>query len=471
MRLTEQGIAYTWRQLAQRIGLSFNDNSDTGFESLGISVYYDHPKQANTEQLSIVIIPSSQTTWYNLLNLPPHSLDWLSIENATPAGSQPTFDGLIPVLFWGASYEDGHKPFAERLNDKCIVFYADIIAATFFMLSRWEETVVDVRDEHERFPATASVAYKQGFLDRPIVDEYALILREWVKLILPNWRPKLSQFSIKLSHDIDHVRRFLDLHTVFRSLGRSLLIQFDLRNACQICLDAVSQTIRPDQTPEIRGIEALANLSNRYGFNSAFYFMTAKPGPRENDYDLAVPKMRELALSLESRGFEIGFHPGYDTLNNPSLLFKQKAQLDAIIGKTEYGGRQHYLRFSVPKTWRDWEQAGLIYDSTLGYADHEGFRGGTCHPFQPFDLEQDCQLNLWELPLIVMDGTLKQYRQLTPAQGLEVIMSLARKCKRVRGTFTLLWHNSSIHGDWFFWFVMYQNVLNELTVLKDYDKE
>jgi len=468
MPLTSTAITYTWRQLAQRAGLTGGDPAGNGFESLPIPVHYAHPEQVQLDQPGLIVVPCDEIDWAKLLNLPLDSLDWLPIDKVMPPGVQPPFAGSIPVLFWGKQVDtENKKRFAYEREDGSVIFYADIIAATFFMLSRWEETVVDVRDEHDRFPASASVAYQQNFLDRPVVDEYALVLQAWLHLILPNWQPKLHQFSVKLSHDIDHIRRFLDGPTAFRALGRSLLKQFDLRNAWQICLDTVSQTIKPDQTPEIRGIEALANLSIQYGFDSAFYFMTTKPGPRESDYTLTAPRMRQLVKNLQTRGFEIGFHPGYFTLNNSTLLVNQKTQLDAILGKTKYGGRQHYLRFRVPDTWRHWEQAGLVYDSTLGYADHEGFRCGTCHPFQPFDLEQDHQLELWELPLIVMDGTLKQYRHLTPADGLEVVMRLARKCKQVGGIFTLLWHNSSVYGDWFPWFVVYHNILNQLVVLKN----
>jgi hypothetical protein len=136
--------------------------------------------------------------------------------------------------------------------------------------------------------------------------------------------------------------------------------------------------------------------------------------------------------------------------------------MDTLLGKTNYGGRQHFLRFQVPDTWRHWEQVGLSYDATLGYADHEGFRCGTCHPFRPFDVEQNRELDLWEVPLIVMDGTLHNYRQLTPEQGEARILELAHRCQQVEGTFTLLWHNSSLSGDWLPWSKVYRRVIREL---------
>ena len=98
----------------------------------------------------------------------------------------------------------------------------------------------------------------------------------------------------------------------------------------------------------------------------------------------------------------------------------------------------------------------------MTYADHEGFRWGTGNAFRPFDAEQDRELDLWARPLIVMDGTLRQYRGLAPAQGEARILELARRCKQVEGMFTLLWHNSSLDGEWHPWRTVYRRALEQL---------
>jgi hypothetical protein len=98
----------------------------------------------------------------------------------------------------------------------------------------------------------------------------------------------------------------------------------------------------------------------------------------------------------------------------------------------------------------------------MGYADHEGFRCGTCYPFRPFDIEQNREMKIKEVPLIVMDQTLRRYRKLSPDQAEERIMQLATRCKRVGGTFTLLWHNSSLVGEWQTWEGTYRRVAKNL---------
>jgi hypothetical protein len=458
--LTHNALAYTWQQLARRAGVIDEDSPDTGFEGLGVTVHYTRPDQIQLDRPGIIVVPCRDAAWPALLERVPHSLDWLPAGETVPAGADCAVTGPIPVLFWGAAYEDGQRPFAEQKADGTVIFYVDIVASTFFMLSRWEEMMVRVRDKHDRFPAAASVAYKQGFLDRPIVDVYGLILQAWLKKLLPAWQPKPGRFSVKLTHDVDSIRRLRNLYSAALVFGADLLKRHDPVLAWQTINEAIRQfSSSPEQAAYFRAIYFLAELSKQFGQESAFYFMAAEPQPPDNDYEVHSALMRKCIDDLRQQGCELGFHPGYHTLNNPERLALEKARLDAVLGETRYGGRQHYLRFQVPDTWRHWEQVGLTYDSTMAYADHEGFRCGTCHRFRPFDVGQDRKLYLWERPLIVMDSTLRQYRQLTPAQGEQRILELARQCQQVQGTFILLWHNSSLTERWQLWATMYQRII------------
>jgi hypothetical protein len=451
--LSPAAIRYTWRELMRRAG-GDNDTLPVAFSYGECSTSHEGPM--------VVVTPCVSTAWRRLVALDPGQLHWRACADAVPAGARLPLRDAIPVLLWGSGAEDGDKPFAELRNDTTVVFHADIVASTLFMLSRWEETVVTVRDKHRRFPATASVAYKQGFLDRPVVDEYALVLREWLKALLPRWQPNPPPFTVKLSHDIDRIRRFRHSYMAIPSFAVDLLKRRSPSRAWQTIVELVAQTMAPDRTFYFRGIGTLAHLSQKYGMgDDAFYFMAAQPGPLEGDYDPASPLIKRCIADLQAQGFEIGLHAGYHTLNDPLRLAHEKARLDAILGEKHYGGRQHNLRFQVPNTWRHWEQVGLSYDSTMTYADHEGFRCGTCHRFRPFDLEQDRELHLWEYPLIVMEGTLRDYRNLTPEQGEARIVELAQRCMVVHGTFTLLWHNASFDWEWRPWTDVYEHVLRD----------
>jgi hypothetical protein len=130
-----------------------------------------------------------------------------------------------------------------------------------------------------------------------------------------------------------------------------------------------------------------------------------------------------------------------------------------VLGVDDYGGRQHFLRCAFPQTWRDYEAVGLTHDASAGYADHEGFRCGTCHPFRPFDLEADRVIDVWERPLIVMEGTLRGYRRVSAQEAEMRIIELAERCCRVEGVFSLLWHNHTLSYEWAGWAGVYERTL------------
>jgi hypothetical protein len=461
--LTNRAIEYAWRELTRRAGV-VGDDDESGLGALGVLFHYGQPGEIRGDAPSVVVIPSDPADWRRLLELPDGQLETVPLEDALPPGASPLPYGPLPVLFRGRGPRVGGG-FARRVG-RTAVFDCDLVASTLFLLSRWEETVIPIRDEHGRVPYTESVAHRQGFLGRPLVDEYALVLREWLKVLLPEWVPVAGRFSVKLSHDVDTVRPFTSLRNGARLAAGDLLRRHNPALAAKTARLALLQGVVPRQTSFYKGIFRLAEISRRCGMASAFYFMAADPSAYDSGYDPRSRPVREAIRRLQDLGFEIGFHPGYETLGNPERLAKEKSRLDAVLGGLRYGGRQHYLRFGVPDTWRQWERLGLAYDSTMTFAGHEGFRCGTCHPYRPFDIETNRVLDIQELPLIVMDGTLRQYRGLTPAEAECRVLELARRCRAVEGTFTLLWHNSSLAGEWADWGSRYEAMVRALSELK-----
>ena len=151
---------------------------------------------------------------------------------------------------------------------------------------------------------------------------------------------------------------------------------------------------------------------------------------------------------INKRGHVIGFHPGYYTFDDPQRWSDEKMSLERSVQEPIVEGRQHYLRFNIPETYCIWEANGMELDSTLGYAQHEGFRCGTGDIFYVFDFLRRKQLKLKERPLIVMDGTLRQYQQYTLEKASRIIEQYITIGKKYKSPITLLFHNSSFYGEW-----------------------
>lgn len=339
----------------------------------------------------------------------------------------------------------------------------DILGSAFYILTRAEEIANPTRDEHGRFSASASHAYQNGYLHRPIVDEYVEILWWCMKRLWPRLERKPREFRILLSHDVDNpfAEAFLSLPRIMRSCGGDIIKRKDPKRAFNRIANWMATHRGNFRKDTNYTFDRIMDLSEKHGYQSAFYFKTACTNPQfDNNYSIDHPYLRQLLCDIYARGHEIGFHPSYETykdLAQTKIEFNKLLQVcdKEGIKQSSWGGRQHYLRWEAPTTWRNWVEAGLSYDSTLSYADCAGFRCGTCHEFPVFDIEQGRQLPLIERPLIVMEGSLfgKQYMGLNHAEAFDYIKMLKDKCRRYKGNFTLLWHNSSFttKQDWDFY--------------------
>jgi hypothetical protein len=240
----------------------------------------------------------------------------------------------------------------------------------------------------------------------------------------------------------------------------------DFKAAFKTLAVGLTEQVAPRSAAQYQSIIRLAEISKQNGMESAFYFKASRPGARDSGYRPEWKWVRQLIFSLRQQGFEIGFHPGYQTFDNFETLMSEKKRFDTLLGYSSYGGRQHYLRFRAPQTWNFWEAAGFSYDSSVGYPDYEGFRCGTCLPYRPFDVDADREIEITEIPLIVMDGTLAEYRRLTFDQGRLKILELAKRACEVGGVFTLLWHNTSLQDLPAQWTEAYSQVVSELSVMQ-----
>jgi hypothetical protein len=74
----------------------------------------------------------------------------------------------------------------------------DIFAASFYLISRYEEYVPFVQDQHERYPATESLAFKNDFLQKPLVDIWALKFLKSLQEKFPTYEYKTRKFEFMI---------------------------------------------------------------------------------------------------------------------------------------------------------------------------------------------------------------------------------------------------------------------------------
>lgn len=343
------------------------------------------------------------------------------------------------------------------VNECSCTIHFDILGLVYWMLTRLEEVDRADLDEHNRFPATSSHAFINNYLGRPIVDEWLVILGQVIQRQWPSLELKKHCFKILLSHDVDSPSRygFRNPKSLLRGVVGDVLLRRNpkaIYTAPWIRLNT-KYKLHPQDT--FNTFDWIMDHSDSVGIRSAFYFVCGKTHhTNDPDYEVGHPSIRSLIRHIHDRGHEVGLHPSYNTYRNPQkLLDESKRLLDICdqegVAQQYFGGRMHYLRWEQPTTMLALENANMTYDSTLGYADHAGFRCGTCHEYPAFDPTGDHSLSLRLRPLICMEASVlsNKYMGVCTGEALEIFLNLKEECKFVDGYFTFLWHNSELYNE------------------------
>jgi hypothetical protein len=384
--------------------------------------------------LADIFFHTPRDIWLTPESLPQKPLPIWDSRQAVPGVT--LFEPKVPVIFGEMQKISGENPYIPL----------DILGSSFFMLSRYEEIIMPERDIYGRFPAVASLAFQNGFLQRPIINEYLEILWGALKQIWPDLERKKRFFRLIATHDVDIPFEFLlqPLWKLLLKMGGDISRRRNLLLAMKKFVAWTKVRFRHQNDP-FNTFDWIMDQSERSGIKSSFNVMSGGRSPKDFYYPIESPDIKGLIKKIIDRGHEIGFHPSYETATDGNLWRKEFERLKASVkGYDIHGGRQHFLQFQVPTTWRFWSDNGLAYDSTLSFADHAGFRCGTCYEYPVFDLEKRSEMNLRERPLIVMDRTVidDDYQGFGATQSaLDYILELKHHCRKFHGDFVLLWHN------------------------------
>ena len=323
-----------------------------------------------------------------------------------------------------------------ELGADVATIHADLIAAAFYLLSGWQEYFSDIRDRHGRFSYAASVQQQYGFVALPVVNYYFDVLKTAVEhvsgqvLRLRPWRAG-APFAAFITHDIDNLR------SAWKAPAKAALKQGRLLRFGQHLFRHFTQ---PDAWDNL---EAVAATTAAYGAKSTFFILPANQrgadGTPNADYCLSTALLVRLQ-KLKELGCEISLHGSIGTAANALQL---EEEIESLRHGTT-GLRFHYLRWEPRQTPDLVDSADRFsYDSTLGFAEHFGFRHSYCLPFYPYNFQTGAAHDFLEIPLNVMDATLHHpnYLQLRAAEILPALRPMLEEIIKFGGVATVLWHN------------------------------
>ncbi|HBH48274.1 MAG TPA: hypothetical protein DDX98_06525 [Bacteroidales bacterium] len=319
----------------------------------------------------------------------------------------------------------------------------DIFSAVFYMCSRFEEYLPFESDEHERFKAEHSIAFREGFHDQPIVEKWVQFFANKLNLNYPT-----DTYKFQLTVDVDDAWMYkhrgffnsvlqlkLDFFTFkYKRFAERLKVLFGSKKDPWNTFEYIGETEKNLATP----VRYFFLLSNKLWFDSKV--------------NIRSTALKNLIAGLWQKN-KVGLHPSYLSNFSEKQLHKEFFRMTYMVENKPQHSRQHYLKLKLPETYKRLIKLGVLEDYSMGWASQTGFRTGCSRPVPFYDLLAEKETHLQLVPFMAMDRTLKDYLQLDKDAALEKTKELIDRVKAVGGQFTLLWHNDALsnYGEWEGW--------------------
>ncbi len=345
------------------------------------------------------------------------------------------------------------------------VFYAtgkvsalpfDIFAASFYLVSRYEEYLPHIRDEHDRFDAKDSLAFANNFLHKPLINIWAnwlknVILKKYPQVIFPE-----KKYEFISTIDIDNAYAYREKGFT-RSLGGYLksISQFNFKEIKERNRVLLGLKKDPYDTYDFQ-----LQILKKYGVKSIYFFLLGDYGVNDKNLPIESKKFQSLIKMIGDYA-EVGIHPSYGSNKSIDQLKKEVDRLSKVLHREITQSRQHFLKLTLPETYRNLIDLDITDDYTMGFASQVGFRASICTAFNFYDLDMELETKLKVHPFAVMEGTLKYYMHVRPEDAMKKIKPLIDEVKAVNGVFMSLWHNDTLNNQklWLGWQKVYEEMV------------
>jgi hypothetical protein len=357
----------------------------------------------------------------------------------------------ISVFTW-----EGNEVFYATGKNSALPF--DPFCCGFYLVSRYEEYLPHIRDSNDRFDAHNSLAYQHNFLSKPVVNQWAELIRKKLVEKYPALVFPIKKFSFQPTIDIDNAYAYRE-KGFMRTIGgyAKAILKFDLEDVRMRTRVLLGLRNDPYDTYAYQ----LA-LQKKYSLKPIYFFLLGDYGLNDKNISSQNHNFRQLISHLSDYA-EVGVHPSFGSNKDPLKLQVEIGRLKNIVHRDIFQSRQHFLMLKFPSTYRNLLARDITADYSMGFANEVGFRAGICCPFNFYDLDLERETTLRIHPFAAMDATLNLYMQLTPDEAFDKVKNLIVEIKKVNGVFTSLWHNETLSDEkqWKGWKKVYEDIIEE----------
>ena len=342
---------------------------------------------------------------------------------------QGVMDVDIQIYDW-----EGVPCFFASKNAEAALPY-DIFGAAFYMLSRYEEYLPHVKDVLGRFPASESIAYKNKFLERPIVDIWILRFKEVFTAAFPSCPIQDSKFDTQVIIDVPQVfafRKIGFLRTV-GGYGRDF-VNFRLKQS--FIRTQVLLGLRKDPYDIFSW---LVNVQKQASSRFKVFFELGDYTEDSKNIKYSKRSFQSLVKMVGDYS-HVGLLVSKGASKSVEILKEEKRRIEHITNRPLHQSRITDYKLTLPKSYRNLLDQEVKEDYTMGYPDVLGFRASTSIPFLFYDLDYEIQTPLKIYPFCIHINTIIDANRLTiDTVSLERIKE---EVKKVSGLFLIAFSNA-----------------------------
>jgi hypothetical protein len=374
-----------------------------------------------------------------------HAESFSKHEGAKINYSKESFDNSLQIIPHTLLFEESIK---EQIIEckgtgKDAIFFQsetghpfDIFAASFYLISRYEEYLPHELDMYGRYAHENSLAYRHDFLDLPLVNIWLNNFKAAILNTFSELEFQSSAFTFTPTYDIDIAWSYKEKGLLRNAFGF-------LKSPS---IGRITAMLGLKQDP-YDSYQYLHDLHSLNGLNPIYFFLVAKKNGRYDKHILPENPVLQKLIKAHSNKYETGLHPSWKSNEEEFILKEEKATLEEIAGKAINISRQHYIKMTLPETYQRLLIAGITADYSMGYGSINGFRASSASSYFWYDLSREKITALRIHPFCFMDANCFYEEKLSVEESYAELMHYYLACKNISGAFITIFHNNFLGTD------------------------
>ena len=309
----------------------------------------------------------------------------------------------------------------------------DIFAASFYLMSRYEEYLPHVKDPLGRYPVTESLAFREGFLQQPVIDIWAYKLKEVLFVSFP--KMKISSREMKI-HNLVKARQ--PYAYIQRGFLRTIIgYGSDLWKLKIRTLIERSRVIMGLRKDPFHTFNWIINTAKRSRSELTVFFMLGD-GLIFNESLNTQRRKFKMLVKYVSDYKEVGLIFSFAALRDYEILKKEKKRMEEITNRVLLSSMNAQFLVNLPEFYRNLVELEVERDFTMAYDSEIGFRASTCTPFLFFDLDSEIKT-----PLIIHPVAMSTiaFENKYDSDINKTVNAVIESVNKVNGTLSMLFTN------------------------------